>query len=44
MTATAEGFSYSGAMKDKGGKWTEKNVDKYLKSPADYAPGKYNLF
>ena len=24
-------------MKEK--KWTEANVDKYLKSPADYAPG-----
>ena len=20
-------------------KWTEANIDKYLKSPADYAPG-----
>ena len=30
----------SGALSGKGGKWTEKNLDKYLKSPADYAPGK----
>ena len=28
-------------MQEKGGKWTEKNLDKYLKSPADYAPGKF---
>merc|ERR1719424_2453270 len=41
-TATADGFSYSGALSGKGGKWTEKNLDKYLKSPADYAPGKYH--
>ena len=34
-------FLYRQALKDKGGKWTEKNLDKYLKSPADYAPGKY---
>ena len=25
-------------MKEK--KWTEGTIDKYLKSPADYAPGK----
>ena len=31
---------YRGALAGKGGKWTEKNLDKYLKSPADYAPGK----
>jgi len=29
----------------KGGKWTDKNLDKYLKSPADFAPGKnYNFY
>ena len=29
-------------MKGKSGaKWTEGNLDKYLKSPADYAPGIY---
>ena len=31
---------YRSASKSKGGKWTDKNLDKYLKSPADYAPGK----
>jgi len=35
---------YSGALAGKGGKWTEKNLDKYLKSPADYAPGKFKLW
>jgi hypothetical protein len=30
---------YSGALAGKG-KWTEKTIDKYIKSPADYAPGK----
>ncbi len=31
---------YRSALKTKGGQWTEGNLDKYLKSPADYAPGK----
>ena len=26
------------------GKWTEGNLDKYLKSPADYAPGNFCYF
>ena len=33
---------YRSALSSKGGKWTEKTLDKYLKSPADYAPGKLN--
>ena len=37
---TPKFLQYSGAMSAKGGKWTEKNLDKYLKSPADYTPGK----
>lgn len=36
-------LNYRSALKDKGGKWTDKNLDKYLKSPADYAPGKFRL-
>ena len=35
----AEGFKYSGALTGKG-EWNDKSLDKYLKSPADYAPGK----
>ena len=31
---------YRSALKGKGGQWTEGNLDKWLKSPADYAPGK----
>ena len=42
--AAKEGFSYSGALTSKGGKWTEKNMDKWLKSPADYAPGNAMAF
>lgn len=37
-------FWCSGALSGKGGKWTEKNLDKYLKSPADYAPGNAMAF
>ena len=43
--ASADGFAYSGAMQDmKDKKWTEGNIDKYLKSPADYAPGNAMAF
>ena len=32
-------------MKAKaGGKWTESQLDKYIKSPADYAPGNAMAF
>ena len=31
-------------MKAKAGQWTETNIDKYLKSPADYAPGNAMAF
>lgn len=34
---------YSAALKGKGGNWTEGNLDKWLKSPADYAPGKISM-
>ena len=43
--AIMEGFSYSGALLDlKGKKWTDSNLDKYLKSPIDYAPGNAMAF
>ena len=33
------------ALKSKGdGKWTEAQIDKYIKSPADYAPGNAMAF
>jgi cytochrome c len=37
--ATHEGFSYSGAMKAKGGNWTFDELFKFLKSPGAYIPG-----
>ena len=37
-------LNFRGALTGKGGKWTEKTLDKYLKSPADYAPGKHYEF
>jgi len=43
--ASKEGFTYSSALtavKEK--KWTDANLDKYLKSPADYAPGNSMAF
>merc|ERR1712146_672829 len=43
-TASVEGFAFSGALSGKGGKWTDKNLDEYLKSPADYAPGNAMAF
>ena len=43
--ASKEGFGYSGAMQSMKGKtWTEATLDKYLKSPADYAPGNAMAF
>jgi len=37
--ATHEGFSYSGAMKSKGGKWTIEELNTYLQSPRAMVPG-----
>ena len=43
--ASKEGFSYSSALQGVSGKkWTDKNLDKYIKSPADYAPGNAMAF
>ena len=43
--AAKEGFAYSSSLKGLGDKkWTEGNLDKYLKSPADYAPGNAMAF
>jgi hypothetical protein len=35
---------YRSALKGKGGQWTAGNLDKWLKSPADYAPGKQDIY
>ena len=42
----ADGFGYSGVFKEKmgGQKWTDKNLDKWLKSPADLIPGNSMAF
>jgi cytochrome c len=37
--ATVAGFSYSAAMKGKGGTWTFDELFKFLKSPGAYVPG-----
>ena len=43
--ASKDGFSYSSSLQEvKSKKWTEANLDKYLKSPADYAPGNAMAF
>ena len=45
VPAAKEGFSYSSALQGVSKqKWTDKNLDKYLKSPADYAPGNAMAF
>ncbi len=35
----AKQFAYSPALKNKGGAWTDANLDAYLKGPAAFAPG-----
>lgn len=37
--AANPGFSYSGAMKAKGGVWTDAALDTYLKAPMKDVPG-----
>jgi cytochrome c len=37
--ASVEGFSYSSALKSKGGKWTYERLNEFLTSPKDFAPG-----
>jgi cytochrome c2 len=37
--ATAPGYSYSEALKRSSGKWTEKNLDAFLRDPRSFAPG-----
>jgi len=43
--ASKDGFSYSAAMKaNSSKKWSDGLLDKYLKSPADFAPGNAMAF
>ena len=37
--AAKPGFAYSPGLKNKGGTWTDANLDAYLKAPAQFAPG-----
>ena len=38
--ASQDGFNYSSSLSAKATlKWTDGNLDKWLKSPADFAPG-----
>ena len=37
--ASAEGYGYSEGLKGASGKWTEKNLDEFFKSPQTFAPG-----
>lgn len=42
--ASAEGFSYSKAMKEAGGNWTETDLEGYLASPKKFLPGNRMAF
>ena len=37
--AHAAGYSYSEALRGKGGEWTFENMDAWLRSPRTFAPG-----
>nr|MCU0922965.1 PQQ-dependent sugar dehydrogenase [Burkholderiaceae bacterium] len=39
QVAGLPGFAYSSALRNKGGTWTEANLDAYLASPQTFAPG-----
>ena len=43
--AASEGFNYSSALQSKATlKWSDGNLDKWLKSPADFAAGNAMAF
>lgn len=37
--AAEPGYAYSRALREKKGRWGEKRLDQYLRSPQDFAPG-----
>jgi cytochrome c len=39
--ASVSGFSYSAAMKAKGGNWTPEQLDTYITNPRQVVPGTY---
>lgn len=44
VAGKAEGFNYSAAMGKVGKEWTYENLDVFLKSPKDFAPGNKMTF
>ena len=44
MPGQKEGFGYSATLKGLDKKWNEQTLDKYLKAPAEYAPGNAMAF
>jgi cytochrome c len=42
--ASAAGFTYSNALKSKGGNWDAASIDAYIAGPAKYAPGTKMMF
>jgi cytochrome c len=40
----AEGFNYSGAVKEKGGEWNYETLAKYLHDPRSFIPGNRMAF
>lgn len=42
--ASHEGFSYSAAMKEKGGEWTLEDLAHFLHKPKDFVPGTKMVF
>jgi cytochrome c len=42
--ASHQGFSYSQAMKGKGGEWSYEELSRYLNAPSRYVPGNKMAF
>jgi cytochrome c len=36
---TADGFSYSNALRNRDGRWTQENLDQFLAAPSHFLPG-----
>ncbi|KAF8343251.1 cytochrome c-like protein [Amanita rubescens] len=43
-SGTAQGFSYSRAMREKAVKWDDSTLDSFLKGPNGYIPGTIMYF
>lgn len=42
--ASVQGFTYSNALKEKGGVWDEAALDAFIAAPAKWAPGTKMMF